>query len=66
MGNRKSKITGGGGRIAIKADSVQFNGAGTKLSADGLPRSGFKGDEPFDKVQGGTGGYIYVHTTNLH
>ena len=43
-----------------------MNAPGAKLSADGLPLKSFKGEEPFDKLSGGSGGYIYVHTTNLH
>lgn len=40
MGNKKQKMTGGGGRILLIADSVLFDSAGPKLQADGMPLPG--------------------------
>ena len=56
-------MTGGGGRIIIKADSIDFSSAGPKLQADGMPLPGHQNDD-LRKLQGGSGGYIYLLTEN--
>ena len=53
----------GGGRIVILSDSVQFEGEGTKLAADGLPLSKYT-TKSKTRFQGGSGGYIFVGTRN--
>lgn len=64
MGNKKQKMSGGGGRIIVKADSIDFATAGPKLQADGFPLDVYK-NESIRELQGGSGGYIYLATHNL-
>lgn len=52
----------GGGRIVIYADSVYFYGPGQKLSANARPYE--DAEEKSYSLAGGSGGYIYVKTTN--
>mmetsp|Transcript_41110 Transcript_41110/g.62471 ORF Transcript_41110/g.62471 Transcript_41110/m.62471 type:complete len:179 (+) Transcript_41110:424-960(+) len=53
--------TQGGGHIQIKVDSVSLRGGGVPLEANGLPIA-TKSDP--DNLNGGSGGYIYIKTTN--
>lgn len=55
--------TAGGGRILIYADSVTFEGEGAKIEANARP---YVDDPPRRySLQGGSGGYIYIKTTNV-
>ena len=53
--------TAGGGRVVIYADSVVFEGDGAKIQANARPYSDFT--KRRYTLQGGSGGYIYVKTT---
>ena len=65
IGHPKYRVTGGGGRIVIKTDSLHLNTPGVKLEANGLPLASYKaGEPPFDNLKGGSGGYIYIKTYN--
>jgi hypothetical protein len=62
MGVAGDAETSGGGRIVIIAESVVFNGFSAPLSANGMPYLTLD-QSPYQEV-GGSGGYIYVNTTN--
>lgn len=62
-GKRDDVETAGGGRIVLIADSVKFDGPGEKLSANARPFADFS--RKTYSLEGGSGGYIYVSTTNL-
>jgi hypothetical protein len=64
MGLADDVLTGGGGRVLIKADSVQFKTAGYKIRADGLPLPNMIPPPNGVNRPGGTGGYISIDTTN--
>lgn len=53
--------TAGGGRIVLLSDSIIFDGIGAALQANGLPLTS---SEAAPYLVGGSGGYIYVNTTN--
>ena len=63
MGKTSDIETAGGGRIVIIADSVDFDGPGDKLQANARP---YKETDAKYELAGGSGGYIYVSTTNVN
>lgn len=64
MGKNGDVETAGGGRIVVVADSVTLKGSGNKMEANGAPFQNFV--RTTDYLQGGSGGYIYVNTTNRY
>ena len=62
MGKFGDAETAGGGRIVILADCLNLNGTGSAIIANGL--SFDDGTPHLDALQGGSGGYIYINTTN--
>lgn len=63
MGKAQDIETAGGGRIVVFADSVEFTGAGDKLQANARP---YQGRDAKYALAGGSGGYIYVATSNQY
>ena len=61
MGKTQDIETAGGGRIVVIADSVEFKDIGDRLQANARPYMGY--DRKYE-LAGGSGGYIYVSTTN--
>lgn len=53
--------TAGGGRVVIYADTVVFEGDGAKIEANARPYADFT--KRRYSLSGGSGGYIYVKTT---
>jgi hypothetical protein len=64
IGKANDVETAGGGRIVIYADSVTFEGEGAKIQANARPYSDFTARRY--SLPGGSGGYIYVKTTNAN
>ena len=64
IGKSNDVETAGGGRIVIYADSVTFEGAGAKVQANARPYVDFTARRY--SLPGGSGGYIYIKTTNEH
>lgn len=62
IGKANDVETAGGGRIVIYADSVALEGVGAKIQANARPYSDFTARRY--SLPGGSGGYIYVKTTN--
>lgn len=62
IGKPNDVETAGGGRIVIYADSVTLEGEGAKIQANARPYSDFAARRY--SLPGGSGGYIYVKTTN--
>ena len=63
MGKTQDIETAGGGRIVVIADSVEFKGSGDRLQANARPYKGY--DRKYE-LAGGSGGYIFVSTTNSY
>lgn len=61
IGKAGDAETAGGGRILIIVDSIVIDGYGTKLEANARPGPDYTGNYG---LQGGSGGYIYVKTSN--
>ena len=64
IGKPNDVETAGGGRVVIFADSVTFDGEGAKIQANARPYSDFTARRY--SLPGGSGGYIYVKTTNAN
>ena len=62
FGKHDDVETAGGGRIVVIADNVAFSGPGEKLTANARPYADFKRGKY--SLPGGSGGYIYVKTSN--
>ena len=62
-GQRSIIETAGGGRIIVLADNLMLQGPEQKLNANGRP---YEDAERKDySLSGGSGGYIYVKTSNF-
>ncbi len=59
MGKLNDAKTLGGGRIAINCDSLNITGS---ITANAMPY--FNAGQQYALI-GGSGGYIYVNTTNI-
>jgi hypothetical protein len=58
----RDRSTGGGGRIHINVENLNFTGdGGRQLQSNGLPDLE---KEDRDDLNGGSGGYIYIKTIN--
>merc|ERR1719181_1851610 len=64
IGKPNDVETAGGGRVVIIADSVDFEGEGAKVQANARPYSDFT--KRRYSLSGGSGGYVYIKTTNAH
>jgi hypothetical protein len=61
MGMEGDAETAGGGRVLILSDSAKFD-ENAKVEANAWPKPDYSGRYG---LQGGSGGYIYLKTTNL-
>ena len=64
IGKANDQETAGGGRIVLIADAVTLRGAGEKIQANAKPYVDFERKDY--NLQGGSGGYIYVKTSNMN
>ena len=54
--------TAGGGRIVINVESLNLNGTGAQIQANAKP---YSNSTTNSSLPGGSGGYIYIATSNL-
>ena len=64
IGHADDVETAGGGRVVVIADSVTLEGEGEKIQANARPYDDFS--KRSYSLTGGSGGYIYVKTTNTY
>jgi hypothetical protein len=63
IGREGDAETAGGGRIVLLLDSADMNGWGSAIQANSMP-FGEEARESTYQLVGGSGGYIYLKTTN--
>lgn len=61
MGNNINNQTAGGGRIVVIAESIVMNGSVSQIQANAKP---FFNKNVSVIEPGGSGGYIYISTSN--